>query len=245
MYKDNKIGISVPAYNEEMLIDKTLEGIPTFVDKIYVVNDCSSDKTKNIVLERMKNDTRIELSNHNKNEGVGGAIITGFKYALQDGIDIVAVMAGDNQMDPKYLDRLIDPIIESDTEFTKANRLKKGYWDGMSKFRLMGNYLLSIINKIVSGYWGIFDSQNGYVAIKTDSLRKIDLDNTNKWYNFENDLMVRANVHRIKMKNVPIPARYATENSGIVYPRFIFRSIVYFIKAFFWRITNKYFKKKT
>jgi len=99
MYKDKKVAVG-----------ETLKGIPSFVDKIYVIDDGSKDRTSEVVLTKQKNDNRIILIKHKKNKGVGGAIITGFKTAIKDGMDIVAVMAGDNQMDPDYLDDLLDPI---------------------------------------------------------------------------------------------------------------------------------------
>jgi glycosyltransferase involved in cell wall biosynthesis len=242
-YRNKTIGIVVPAYNEALLIGDTLRSIPTYADKIYVVDDSSEDETSEIVGKISKEDPRVICIKHDVNKGVGGAIITGYKKALEDGIDIVAIMAGDNQMDPKYLSDLINPIIEGSADFTKGNRLKPGYWYGMSVWRLFGNVLLNLLTKIASGHWNIDDPQNGYVAINSCSLKKLDLDNLYKGYAFENDMMIKANVADIKMANIRIPARYGKEKSKITYNTFIIKTSMFLFYSFLWRIWNKYLKR--
>jgi len=133
---DFNIGVVVPAYNEEQLIEETINGIPKYVKKIYLIDDCSTDNTPEIV-KRMT-DPRIVPVRHDKNRGVGAAIVTGYKLALEDEMDIVAVMAGDNQMDPEQLPRLLLPIIEGKADYTKGNRLiSNDFWYGMSKWRFL------------------------------------------------------------------------------------------------------------
>jgi len=242
VYQGKKIGIVVPAYNEEILIGDTLNGMPDFVERIYVTDDCSLDETAKIVKYVAVKDKRIKLIQHKKNQGVGGAIVSGFKDAIEEGMDIVAVMAGDNQMDSQYLPKLLNPIINENKHFTKGNRLKPGYWKGMSLFRLIGNFILSIITRFVTGYWRIKDPQNGYIAISTEALKKIDLDKLYKGYAFENDLMVKANVVNLKMVNVLIPANYGGEKSKIKYHSFIVKTSLFLFKSFFWRLWNKYIK---
>lgn len=166
MYRGRKIGVVVPAYNEEMLIGETLSGIPEYVDKIYVVDDGSTDRTAEIVEEFAKKDNRIILIRHEKNRGVGAAIVSGYKKALEDGMDIVAVMAGDNQMDPAFLPDLLDPIVEGKADYAKGNRLlSPEYRRGMSKWRFFGNSILTLLTKIASGYWQMMDPQNGYLSL--------------------------------------------------------------------------------
>jgi glycosyltransferase involved in cell wall biosynthesis len=245
MYKGKKIGVSIPAYNEEKLIGRTLEEIPNYVDKIYVCDDCSKDKTSEIVMEFIKKDPRIELIKHSVNTGVGGAIIDCWKKGIIDKMDILAVMAGDNQMDPKYLPDLLDPIVDGIADYTKGNRLLKGYLGKMSKWRQFGNFLLNLLNKIASGYWDIDDPQNGYVAISSNALSKINLDTLYKRYAFENDLMIKANVvDGITMKNIPLEIRYNIgEQSKIKYGNFIYDTSLFLLKSFLWRINQKYIKK--
>jgi glycosyltransferase involved in cell wall biosynthesis len=242
-YRSKTIGVVVPAFNEELLIVDTLRSIPGFVDKAYVVDDCSKDRTKDLVKDFAKQDSRIICISHEKNRGVGGAIITGYKDAIKDGIDIVVVMAGDNQMDPKYLTDLLNPIVEEAADFTKGNRLKPGFWKGMSAWRLFGNYLLNILNKIASGYWDIDDPQNGYVAISFMALLRLDLDKLYNGYAFENDIMIKANLKGIRMKSVRIPAKYGNEKSKIKYKKFIAKTSLFLFFSFLWRVWNKYLTK--
>lgn len=172
---------------------------------------------------------------------MGAAITAGYKKALEDHIDIVAVMAGDNQMDPQYLPDLLDPIIDGKAEYTKGNRLLNSkYRKGMSAWRSLGNYTLTFLNKIASGYWHVDDPQNGYTAISSSALKKLNLDKVYRGYAFENDILVKLNIHDISVKNVPIPAKYADEKSKIRYPRFIVRTSLYFVNALTWRSWNKY-----
>ncbi|CAG0999483.1 Undecaprenyl-phosphate mannosyltransferase [Methanosarcinales archaeon] len=237
-FNGHNIGVIIPAYNEENLIGETINGIPEYVKRIYVIDDCSTDSTPEIV--KRLTDPRIVSVRHEKNQGVGAAIISGYKLALEDNIDIAVVMAGDNQMDPKQLPKLLEPIVEGRADFTKGNRIIRGYWKGMSKWRLSGNFLLTWLNKIASGYWNISDPQNGYVAISVSSLRKFNLDSLYGGFAFENDMMIKSNILGIRMMNVPIPARYGKEKSKIRYNRFIIHTSWFLLISFLYRISNKY-----
>lgn len=241
MYRNKSIGITVPAYNESKLIKKTLRSIPSYVDKIYAVDDGSQDDT----VEKIKNvdDSRIVLIQQ-KNGGVGAAITSGYKKALEDNIDIVAVMAGDNQMDPNYLPDLLDPIVDGKAGYTKGNRLLNSkFRKGMSAWRTLGNYILNFLNKVASGYWDVSDPQNGYTAISSPALKKLDLDKTYRGYAFENDMLVKLNIYDISVKNVAIPAKYADEKSKIHYPTFIVKTSLYLMNALLWRSWKKYVVK--
>lgn len=245
MYRGHKIGVVVPAYNEERLISETLKGIPSFVDRIYVVDDGSTDKTAEIVGELQKRDRRILLIQHEQNRGVGGAIVSGWKKGLEEGMDILAVMAGDNQMDPRDLPALLDPIVEGKVDFTKGNRFLLSYDLKMSYWRRFGTFLLTILTKIASGYWHINDPQNGYVAIKADALRKIDLDKLDSGYFFENDLLIKASVANLRVVNVPVKIRYKIgEKSKIKYSKFIARTSWLLLRSFLWRIWVEYIRKR-
>ncbi len=244
MYRGYKIGVAVPAYNEEKLIGETLKGIPSFVDRIYVVDDASTDNTSKIVEEFMKKDSRIVLIRHSENKGVGGAIVSAWKRGIEE-VDILAVMAGDNQMDPEDLPALLDPIVEGKVDFTKGNRFLKDYDLRMSYWRRFGTFLLTVLTKIASGYWHIGDPQNGYVAIATNALKKIDLDKLYKGYAFENDLLIKANVAGLRVVNVPVKIRYKIgERSKIKYSKFIISTSWFLLKSFLWRIWVEYIKKK-
>ena len=241
MYREKKIGVVVPAYNEELLIVDTLESVPDFVDTIYVINDCSKDKTQEKIDAYLPKDTRVVSLPHTVNQGVGAAIVTGYRASAADGMDIAAVMAGDNQMDPDFLPELLDPIIDGKVDYTVGNRLTNPtYRAGMSKWRFFGNSILSLLTKIASGYWQMSDPQNGYTAISRRALETISLDDIYPRYGYCNDLMVRLNVYGFRMRNVPHPSRYGREKSGIRYGNYIRKVSILLLRDFLWRLKMKY-----
>lgn len=241
MYREHRIGVVVPVYNEQELIGETLSSIPDYVDRIYAVDDASKDGTADIIRKCNENDERIVLIKHERNKGVGGAIVSGYKKALEDGIDIAAVMAGDNQMDPEQLPNLLDPIVEGRADYTKGNRLlSPEYRRGMTKWRFFGNSLLTLLTKIVSGYWQLMDPQNGYTAISKNALERISLDAIYPWYGYCNDLLVRLNVYGFRIRDIVMPAKYGREKSGIKYSVYIPKVSWMLLKDFFWRLKMKY-----
>jgi glycosyltransferase involved in cell wall biosynthesis len=175
MYKGYKLAIVVPAYNEEGFIAETLRNMPPAADRVYVVNDGSTDATRQVA-ERFSNG-QIHVLGNGHNQGVGAVIVTGYKKALEEGMDIAVVMAGDNQMDSTYLPELLAPLVAGKADYAKGSRLSlPEHTKGMSKWRLFGNWLLTLLNKIASNYWRIRDPQNGYTAITSKALNLIDLD---------------------------------------------------------------------
>ena len=237
--ENTRIGVVVPAYNEELLIGETLRGIPEYVDRVYVIDDGSIDRTGEIV--KKLGDPRIVYLQHEFNKGVGAGIIDGYKLALKDEMDIVAVMAGDNQMDPAQLPRLIFPIIEGKADYTKGNRLlSDDFMIGMSKWRSFGNILLSFITKISSGYWQVMDPQNGYTAISRQAMEVIDLDSVYPYYGYCNDLLIKLNAFGMRVMDVVIPARYGREKSKIRYGKYIQKVAPMIFRGFLWRLRIKY-----
>ncbi|AKB17627.1 hypothetical protein MSWHS_0764 [Methanosarcina sp. WWM596] len=239
LFKAYKIGVVVPAYNEALLIQETIDGIPDYVDKIYIINDCSTDRTGEIIDQMI--DPRIVPIHHKVNKGVGAAIINGYKRALSDEMDLVAVMAGDNQMDPAHLPRLLFPIIEGKADYTKGNRLlSKDMRKGMSAWRAFGNGLLTLITKIGSGYWNITDPQNGYTVISREALEVLDLDSVYTYYGYCNDLLIKLNAFGLQTMDVSMPARYGRETSTIKYGVYIRKVAPMIFKGFLWRLKMKY-----
>ncbi|HEY3421891.1 MAG TPA: glycosyltransferase [Methanocellaceae archaeon] len=234
-----RIGVVVPAYNEELLIGDTIRSIPSYISRIYVIDDCSSDHTSEILGQ--VSDPRVVSLRHEKNKGVGAAIISGYKLALKDGMEIVAVMAGDNQMDPEQLPRLLKPVLEGKADYAKGNRLINcKFRKGMSKWRSFGNFLLTMITKVGSGYWGITDPQNGYTAISRSALEAIDLDAVYPYYGYCNDFLIKMNAFGLRTVDVAIPARYGREKSSIKYSRFIMKVAPMIWRGFLWRLKMKY-----
>ncbi len=213
-YRDLTVAVVVPAHNEERLVARVVETCPELVDHVIVVDDASADMTSEAA--RATGDQRLEVITLESNQGVGGAILTGHQRALALGADVSVVMAGDAQMDPDYLPTLLDPIADGDAQFTKANRFYAvGSFDGMPRHRVVGNVAMSFLVKAASGYWGLFDPLNGYTAIHRSALQRIDPTRIAHRYDFENDLLVHLNILRVPARDVPVPARYGDEVSGI------------------------------
>ena len=241
LYRGTRVAVVVPAYNEELLIGETLSGIPDFVANVYVVNDCSTDRTREIVDYYASRDPSIIPIHHETNGGVGAAIVSGYKRALEDDMQVVAVMAGDNQMDPAFLPHLIDPIINGRCDYTMGNRLiNPVYRKSMSTWRFSGNVILTLLTKIASGYWQLVDPQNGYTAISARALEGLDLDGLYPRYGYCNDLLVSLNILGFRVMNVPHPARYGLEKSKIRYHTYIVRLSRLLLKDFLRRMQMKY-----
>src|SRR5512143_2756021 len=217
MYRDKVVAVIVPAYNEERLIGKVLETVPSFIDRIVVVDDASSDRTGEVVKNRQKEDSRIVYLRHQTNEGVGGSIANGYKWARDNEVSVSVVMAGDAQMDPKDLPKLLDPVVNGEVDYSKGNRLFTGKaWRVIPKTRYLGNAVLSFLTKIASGYWHVADSQTGYGAVNLEVLKTIDLDSIYKRYGMPNDFLVRLNVYRFRVRDVSVNPIYGIgERSGI------------------------------
>jgi glycosyltransferase involved in cell wall biosynthesis len=166
MYEGKTVAVVVPAHNEEKLIGQVLETMPDFVDLIIVVDDASTDQTPDIVTSYCRRlSERLVLLSHKENQGVGAAVVTGYKCALAQSSEIIAVMNGDAQMDPEDLVRVVAPVARGEADYVKGNRLFRGEsWQMIPHYRYLGNATLSLLTKIVSGYWHIADSQSGYTA---------------------------------------------------------------------------------
>jgi glycosyltransferase involved in cell wall biosynthesis len=232
----------MPAYNEEKLIANTLTSIPSVVDSIIVVDDASNDRTAAVVRETAQGDSRIILIQHEANEGVGGAIITGYKKAVELDIDVTAVMAGDGQMNPRDLTNILKPVAKGTVDYTKGNRLFQGdAWHMIPHYRYLGNSFLSLLTKIASGYWHIADSQTGYTAISLSVLKKLDLDSIYKRYGMPNDVLIKLNQYDFRVKDVHVRPVYGIgEKSGMKLMRVIPKISWLLFKGFWKRLFFKY-----
>lgn len=238
MYKGAVVAAVVPAYKEEKLIATVIDTMPSYVDHIVIVDDCSPDGTSEVVGAHP--DERVTLIRHEVNQGVGGAIITAHKAAMALGADVNVVMAGDAQMDPDHLPGLLDKVTADGYGFAKANRFyAPESFSGMPGYRVFGNIVLSFFTKFASGYWNLFDPQNGYTAVRTEVLRRVPLDRVAKRYSFENDLLTHLNILQVPATDVPIPAIYGDEVSSIrlskVIPELLHRLTVGFWARIWYR----------
>jgi glycosyltransferase involved in cell wall biosynthesis len=239
MYKGLRIAAVVPAHNEEDLIAKTITSMPDLVDHILVIDDASKDGTA--ARARGTLDERLEVITNERNLGVGGAIVAGHRRAIEIRADIAVVMAGDAQMDPVYLPLLLDPICDEGYAFTKADRFF-GFdsFQGMPRARVLGNVLVGFLAKAATGYWHLFDPLNGYTASRCDALAKLPLERIRRDYSFECDLLVYLNITRARAKDVPVPALYGQERSGIRLFREGRRLLWSLFLGFWRRMTWKY-----
>jgi glycosyltransferase involved in cell wall biosynthesis len=238
MLDGKTVAVVVPAYDEEKLLPETLAGIPDFVDRVYVVDDASKDGTAEVA----GSDERVRLIRHEKNRGVGAAIVTGYQQAIADRMDVTCVMAADNQMAPEDLERIARPVVDGESDYAKANRLVSGEaWQLIPHARYLGNAMLSLLTKIASGYWHVADSQSGFTAVSLETLERLDLDRVYPRYGFPNDMLVHLNVIEARVRDVPSrPVYNVGEQSGIRYSRVIPAISWLLLKAFFWRLWEKY-----
>jgi glycosyltransferase involved in cell wall biosynthesis len=239
MYDGKTVAVIVPAFDEEALIGSTVSRIPEFVDRIYVVDDGSRDATAERAREA---DPRVELLAHGENEGVGAAIVSGYRRAIQEGIEVTSVMAADGQMDPDDLEALVRAVASGECDYAKANRLFTGQaWRLIPRTRYLGNAMLSFLTKIASGYWHVADSQSGYTAVNLETLKLLDLERLYRRYGFPNDILVHLNVWNRRVRDYPSRPIYGVgERSGIRLRKVVPRISWLLVKGFFWRLREKY-----
>ncbi len=237
--ENRNLAVVIPAYKAEATISAVVDLIPSYVDWIVIVNDASTDRTQEVV-ERIR-DPRIHLINHQKNQGVGGAMLSGFKKAVDLGADIIAKLDADGQMDPRFLDRFALTAIRYQCDYVKANRF--GHIEAlpaMPKIRLAGNLLLTFLTKWASGYWNVFDPQNGYVMITRRMIKRLDFTKIDKSYFFENSMLINLNILRAQIGEIYLPALYGEEVSSMRLGRIIKDFPVKLMRGYLHRIYQKY-----
>lgn len=246
MYKDKSVFVVVPAHNESSQIAGVIETMPALVDRIIVVDDASTDNTVEIVEKFAgEEEGRTVLIRHKENQGVGGAIASGYIYTREEGGDIAVVMAGDGQMDPADLENIINPVAVGAADYTKGNRLFYGdAWNMIPHHRYLGNSFLSLLTKIASGYWHVADSQSGYTAASKLVLKRINPEEIYKSYGMPNDILIKLNEYDFIVRDVHIrPVYNVGEKSGIRLLSVIPRLSWLLFKGFWKRLFRKYVLK--
>jgi len=239
MYRERRVAVVMPAFNVATHIVGVIQGIPEFVDSIIVVEDAGTDGTADLV--RGLGEPRLKLVQHAVNQGVGGAIVTGFKLAMEGAADVVVKMDSDGQMDPGLLPALLDPIVVDGYAYAKGNRfLWESRLPDMPTIRLAGSFGLTFLTKLASGYWHVFDPVNGYIAIDSAMLRRLPLDRIARRYFFESDMLIHLNVFRARVKDVPVPARYEDEGSSMRVGQVLVTFPLYLMKGFWYRIYQRH-----
>jgi len=253
MFRGAKVAVVIPAYNEADKIAAAIRSVPGFVDHIIVVDDASSDGTGAVAQRSGRRSLgrgsrrSIETLVHPRNRGVGAAIATGYHRALALGVDATAVMAGDGQMDPADLPRLLLPVVTGAADYAKGNRFAwPGYWRAMPPHRLAGNIVLSLLTRVSSGYWRIFDSQCGYTVASRRALAAIDPDAMFARYGYPNDLLARLGVAGARVVDVPVRPIYGADwRSGIRVKSVIVPILTILLRSFLRRIGARLGLRKT
>lgn len=236
-----RVAVVIPCYRCKAQVARVLQALGPEVWRVFVVDDACPEGTGAWVRQQVQ-DPRVQVIEHQLNQGVGGAMVSGYRAALQAGADIIVKVDGDGQMDPALISRFVAPIAQGRADYTKGNRfftlrsLKE-----MPRVRLMGNAALSFLAKLSTGYWSLFDVTNGYTAVHTRLLPYLELDKVSRRYFFETDLLFRLGTLRAAVVDVPMEAVYADERSNLriwqVLPEFAWKNLLNFGK----RIAYSYF----
>jgi len=242
IYNKQSVCVVIPCHNEETQIKSVIENLPEFVDQIVVVDDKSKDQTIDVVKNCQENNPKIHLIQLEENQGCGGALAAGYKWARDHDFDLAVRMDGDGQMNPVNLPALLDPVVSHGADYSKGNRLFTGEaFRKIPKIRYFGNGFLSLLTKIASGYWHVADFQSGYTVVNKKVLHTIDWDKMYKRYGQPNDILVRLNVENFKVVDVPVdPVYHVGEKSGMKIHKVMFTIGWLLVKLFLWRIKEKY-----
>ncbi|MBH1976904.1 MAG: glycosyltransferase family 2 protein [Comamonadaceae bacterium] len=232
------IAVVIPCYRVTAHVLQVIAAIGPEVHRIYVIDDACPDGSGNLV-ESACQDTRVRVLRHAANKGVGGAVITGYRAALDEGMDIIVKIDGDGQMHPRLLPYFVAPIARGHADYAKGNRFYNlTHLSRMPGIRLVGNAALSFMAKLSTGYWGLFDPTNGYTAIHAKVARCLDFELVSERYFFETDMLFRLNTVRAVVVDIPMDAHYGNENSnlqiGHVFGEFFFKHVRNFAKRIFY-----------
>jgi len=244
MYRNKKIALVVVAYNEQRLIIPTLSKVPALFDRVFVVDDGSKDATPQLVTDRQQQDTRIQLIQHPSNKGVGAALITGYYAERAERCDITVVIGGDDQMPLEQVERLLNPIVDGAADYVKGNRFleETNAIESMPRIRLVGNTIISLLTKIASGYYRIFDVVDGYTAISLAAIEKINWAQAWTGYGYPMDFLVRMNAYGLRVLDVPRRAIYlpGERQSQIKGWKYLLRVSPMLFRDFLWRLKFRY-----
>jgi len=234
----NNIAVVIPCYKVRDHILDVINCIGPYIDRIYVVDDCCPESSGDFVKKHCE-DKRVIIISNFENQGVGGAVMTGYRAAIDDGMEIMVKLDGDGQMDPYLLPDFILPIINGEADYTKGNRFfNLDRITEMPKLRIIGNALLSLITKLSSGYWNLFDPTNGYTAIHRDIARHLPFEKISRRFFFESDMLFRLNILRAVVIDIPMDAKYGSEESNLdihkILGEFFLKNIRNFLKRIFY-----------
>lgn len=241
MYRSFTIGLVIPAFNEAKLIKKTIQSVPDYVDQIVVVNDASTDTTAQELKHIAKTEPRLTVIANPTNQGVGFSVVTGLKALLSHKIAVIGVIAGDAQCNTNYLQTMIDTLIDGNYDYVKANRfLNHTELKSMPPLRRIGNILITMMTKFATGYYSIFDTQNGYGIFRHETLKQLDFSTIGQRYDYENTLLLALSFQNARIKDVAVPAIYGDEVSTIKFWPVATRALTVVWRGFWKRIYHRY-----
>ena len=243
LYSSN-VAVVIPCYKVKSHIVSVVTSLPKWISLIIVVDDCCPEGTGDFVKEKIT-DNRIVVVKNDVNLGVGGSVINGYKVALERNSRVVVKIDGDDQMDPLNISRLISPILDGIADYTKGNRFHNmEHLRAMPYVRLIGNAGLSFFSKISTGYWSLFDPNNGFTAISREMISNLSLEKIDKRYFFESDMLFRLNLARAVVIDIPMHAIYGDEKSNLSPVRSLFEFAHKHMKNFLKRIFYNYFLRE-
>ncbi len=233
------MAVIVPALNEAAHVGDVVRRMPDYIDRIIVVDDHSTDGTAEAA--EAVGDPRVIVLRNRTNHGVGGATLLGMAEAAREGAELLVKVDGDGQMDPRQIHLLLEPLVRDGYDYAKANRfLDSGALRQMPRARLLGNFALTFLTKLASGYWHIFDPQNGFLAIRTEAFQRLPSDHLARGFFFENDMLIHLNIESCRVKDVPLPAIYGQEESSLRIRQILVTFPLLLLRGFTIRIWEKY-----
>jgi len=241
-FRKFNLAVVIPAYRVADTIEVVIKELPKYLRYVIVVDDASPDNTSALVKALVKEDRRIVLIRHDQNQGVGGAMQTGFKKALELGAQVVVKLDGDHQMDAAYIPALITPLLEGKADYAKGNRFRD--FESlrlMPLIRRIGNLGLSFLTKAATGYWNCFDPTNGFFAIRAEILEQLPLERIDRGYFFETSMLANLYLLDAFILDVSIPARYRGERSSMSIWRVLVEFPVKLFATGLRRLTLRYF----
>jgi glycosyltransferase involved in cell wall biosynthesis len=239
--KESHIAVVIPAFRVEDYISEVIEEVPGFVKTIIVVDDQSPDRTGQLLDRLAMTTQRLVVIHHEKNQGVGGATLTGYREALRRGADVVVKLDGDGQMNPAYIEKLVRPVVAGEAEYAKGNRFHDwNYSRPMPVVRKVGNMGLSFLIKLASGYWNVFDPTNGFTAISGNTLSEINFNHLEARYLFESSMLVELYRLNARVRQVPMGAVYNGETSSLSVSKSLIEFPIYLLRALLRRFMYRY-----
>lgn len=235
------IAVVIPCFKEKAHILDVISKIGAEVSQIIVVDDACPDNTGTFVEENCE-DARVSVLFHEKNQGVGGATLTGYREAIGLKAEIIVKIDGDGQMDPSQIEAISRPVAKGRADYAKGNRFyNPSGVSQMPRLRLLGNLILSFGSKMSSGYWQIFDATNGFTAIHARVAEQLPFDKIDKGYFFESDILFRLNIARAVVSDVPMDSHYGNETSSLRVSRILWKFMRKHLSNLSRRIFYSYF----